>query len=145
MTRSLRAILTDNPYDLMQNFDADLARHGLTFDVRPVFDTCRNIRAGSAHLSDDFRAVWSLASRRYCTTEAEAMSDNPYPVPEPDPGPDPFPMPGPYPDPEPLPFRRSQGDVGAMLGLPAYPASLSPWMFGKRYGLTLVDSLLFSR
>ena len=50
---------------LMQISDANLTRHGLTLEIGSVFDACRNMRAGTAHLADDFRAVWTLTSRRY--------------------------------------------------------------------------------
>jgi Transglycosylase SLT domain len=58
---------TNIDYDagLLQINRRNFARHGLTLRIGGAFNPCRSMRAGSDHLTDDFRAVWSLASRRY--------------------------------------------------------------------------------
>jgi type IV secretion system protein VirB1 len=64
---------------LMQISNANLVRHGLT--PESAFVACRSVAAAADHLADDFRAVWTLASRRYncgridCGTQYAAQVD----------------------------------------------------------------------
>jgi type IV secretion system protein VirB1 len=61
---------------LMQINSANLAAHGLS--VETAFDACANLKAGTEHLADDYRAAWRAAHSLYNTGSLTAGIANGY-------------------------------------------------------------------
>lgn len=74
--RRLEAQGRDFDAGLMQINRRQFARHGLTIET--VFEPCRNMAAGVAHLIGDLDAVWRAAHSRYNTGDPQRGIANGY-------------------------------------------------------------------